>query len=401
MGEVRPDKDVHPLSPYASSWRDLLWMVGMDGRVWHTLPSGSRCLRGLFLEAALELFTSMSSVPTDLDVFIDSLHWQFCNQSGGERFVSSKVNIIGSLGLGHFHSWLKNTYFQHINWCSFPQFKAIMVDMLSVDLPDATLRLIFDPCPKKPDDDRGELRRLDDLGVALVTHLGYGLWPNAVKIVIMDFIPPGPRQSKALENATLEFQKMDKKGRGFLQPGEVVMLVQKLAVLGLTCDDVDKLLRSQLNLQIPPAELHKYFAMMDLHVDGMVQAEEFIPMIAFLVLEFFPAQVLHNMRLSTGWILYYLTSAVVVMALLFGLMELVVGAFEPGTTAAAMHTSANTLTAYAAKQASDATVGYEDTMVNLKREIEKQMIHALCLVVGLTKDVIDRLIHMLEGSIGK
>merc|ERR1712228_883748 len=121
-------------------------------------------------------------------------------------------------------------------------------------------------------------------------------------------------------------------------------------------------------------------------------------MMAFLIMDFFPGQILKNMRLSAGWIAYYLATVVVVLGLLFLLMELVVGAFAVGSTAAAVHSSANAMTGYAAKQASDSSIGFEDTMANLKKELEHRLIQALCIVVGLSKDVMDKLVHLLAES---
>lgn len=367
-------------------------------------------MRGLFLEVALELYSLMSSVPQDMDVFCESLFWQLGSATGGGQPAqaggswprlggpAASVGRINSLQLPFFGKWLSTEYFKRLEWCSFPQFKGIMVDMLGVDLPDATLQAVFTPCPKDPEDDKAELRCLHDLGAALLTYLGYGLWKDAVRFVVMDFICPGPRQSKALEKLDEEFGKMDHSGRGFLQPGEVVVLVRRLAVLGLTCDDIDSLLKDKLKLEVPRKELQKYFAMMDVHVDGMVQAEEFIPMMAFLTLDFFPGQILANMKLSSACIAFNLFTVVVVLGLLFLLMELVVGAFAAGSTAAAVHSSANAMTGYVAKQASDSSIGFEDTMANLKKELEHHLIKVLCIVIGLTKDVVDRLVHLLAES---
>jgi hypothetical protein len=334
-----------------------------------------------------------------MDVFCESLFWQLANASGSQQLVSRHhVGRICPLQLPWFGKWLSTEYFKRLEWCSFPQFKGIMVDMLGVDLPDATLHAVFTPCPKDPEDDKGELRCLHDLGAALLTHLGYGLWKDAVRLVVMDFIAYGPRQTKALEKLDEEFGKMDASGRGFLQPGEVVELVRRVAVLGLTCDDIDSLFKDKLGLEVPRKELQKYFAMMDVHVDGIVQAEEFIPMMAFLIMDFFPGQILKNMKLSAGWIAYYLATVVVVLGLLFLLMELVVGAFAVGSTAAAVHSSANAMTGYAAKQASDSSIGFEDTMANLKKELENRVIKVLCFVAGLSKDVVDKLVHLLAGT---
>jgi len=396
----RPHNALHPLAPYASDWQDLLWNVDAEGRMWHSLPTGTRCMRGLFMEVALELYGLMSSVPQDMDVFCESLFWQLSAASGGQLLAAARqAGRISSLQLPFFGKWLSTEYFKRREWCSFPQFKGIMVDMLGVDLPDTTLHAVFGPCPKDPDDDKGELRFLHDLGAALLTHLGYGMWKDAVRFVVMDFIPYGPRQSKALEKLDEEFQEMDVSGRGFLQPGEVVLLVRRLAVLGLTCDDIDELLRDKLKLEVPHKELHKYFAMMDVHVDGIVQAEEFIPMIAFLTLDFFPAQILANLKLSTGWIAYNIAAVIVILGLLFLLMDLVVGAFAIGSTVAAVHSSANAMTAYVAKQASDSSIGFEDTMANLKRELNNLVIQALCVVIGLSKDVMDKLVRLIAEGI--
>merc|ERR1719382_1304962 len=129
----------------------------------------------------------------------------------------------------------------------------------------------------------------------------------------MDLIPCGTRQSKALENLGEEFRKMDVSGRGFLQPGEVVVLLRRLAVWGLTCDDIHSMLWDKMKLEVPRNELHKYFAMADVHSDGAVQAEDFIPMIAFLTLDFFPAQILAKLKLSSRYIASLLATVVVVM----------------------------------------------------------------------------------------
>lgn len=369
------------LSPYASNVFDLVWCHAGDNRVWHTIGATRRQLRGLWLELALEVFTQLDCVPTDLDIFLQALRWQYSEL---------KTASTSQLHLYSFADWLRTVYFKDLMWCTFSQFKGIMMTALKVDIPEDVLKeQIFTPCPKDPNDDLGELRRLTDLGVALQTWLGFGLWPTAISAAVDELLPPGRVLTVAKGILQEEFNKLDADGLGVLQPGAAMLLMHRLMVPGLTCDDMKAFIDSQLSCNVPEREVHKYFVMMDVNGDGVLSAEEFIPLFVYFTFDFFPAQILRKLGLGPGNIAAFLVSVLSVLAMIFALVSLVISAFPTGRTiSSSIHTIVSGATAWGAKQSSDKSIGFEDTMTNLKAQLEKGAMEAVVGVLGVSQAVV-------------
>jgi len=376
------------LSPYATDILDLDWFMGSDNSVWQKLGATKKRLRGFWLELSLILFTELDSVPTDLDIFYKALAFQLEQRhSQGTAF----------LRLDLFRAWLQAEYFKSQTWCTFRQFKPIVVTMLGCDIPEGPLKTqVFDPCPKDPEDDLGELRRLSDLGAALQIWLGYGLWPSAVGQAVEELLPRGRVQTVAMSMLPSEFAKLDPEGLGVLQPADALVLTHRLLVPGLTCEDMVSFINDSLGVTVPEREVHKYFTMMDVNGDGVLQAEEFIPMFFYLVFDFFPHYVMRRLNLTTFQIVRFILGVLAFLAALFILVTLVIQAFPTGrSVAATIHSSVSGISAYAAKQSSDNSIGFEDTMTNLKRELEKRALDAIVAVLGVGKAVVERVLKLM------
>ncbi|CAK9091524.1 unnamed protein product [Durusdinium trenchii] len=77
--------------------------------------------------------------------------------------------------------WLKRVYLAKLKDCTFTQFQVIVQNMLKCTIPEEALKEeIFLKCPLIPDDDKGELRAVADLGAALFAYTKHGLWPEAL-----------------------------------------------------------------------------------------------------------------------------------------------------------------------------------------------------------------------------
>jgi len=288
-------------------------------------------------------------------------------------------------------------YYADRRWCTFASFKAIMQSLLKCDLPEGPLLAeVFTPCPKDPEDDLGELRRLSDLGGALFTWMGYGLWPGAVEVALTEVMPRGRVQTVALSMLDEEFKALDPEGLGVLQPAEAVVLLHRLVAPGLTCEDMTDFVSSRLGMQVPDRELHKYFAMMDVNGDGVLQAEEFIPMFVYLTFDFFPHHVLRRLNLTSGKIAIFLLSVLFLLGLLFALITLVIAAFPTGKSiSATLHSGVSGISAVVAKQSSDKSIGAEDSMAQVKKDLELKALGAVVAVLGLSKAVCDNLTKMM------
>jgi len=255
---------------------------------------------------------------------------------------------------------------------------------------------VFSPCPKDPKDDLGELRRLSDLGGALFTWMGYGLWPAAMEVALTEIMPRGRVQTVALSMLDEEFKALDPEGLGILQPAEAIVLLHRLVAPGLTCEDMTDFVSSRLGMQVPDREMHKYFAMMDVNGDGVLQADEFIPMFVYLTFDFFPHHVLRRLNLSTGKIVAFIMSVLLLLGLLFALITLVISAFPTGKgVGATIHSGVSGIGAVVAKQSSDKSIGAEDSMAAVKKELEAKALMAVVGVLGLGKAVYDNLTKMM------
>jgi len=193
-----------------------------------------------------------------------------------------------------------------------------------------------------------------------------------------------------------EFKALDPEGLGILQPAEAIVLLHRLVAPGLTCEDMTDFVSSRLGMQVPDREMHKYFAMMDVNGDGVLQADEFIPMFVYLTFDFFPHHVLRRLNLSTGKIVAFIMSVLLLLGLLFALITLVISAFPTGKgVGATIHSGVSGIGAVVAKQSSDKSIGAEDSMAAVKKELEAKALMAVVGVLGLGKAVYDNLTKMM------
>lgn len=384
-----------PLAPFADAMEDLAWHRGPDRAIWHVRPSGPRKLRGLWLELVLQVFESMECIPSDLDLFFQCKEWAAATlpetRSSSPRQALEKAPCGSSfmLRLVTLKSWLKRVYLAKLKDCTFHQFQVIVQHMLKCSIPEKALyEEVFLKCPKIPEDDKGELRAVSDLGASLFVYTNHGVWPEALSQVARRILGTGPIRDYTLQNLEEAFAEMDSKKRGVLEAPEALQLLQVLATPGLTCSDLSHMLENELGLHVPKPELQRYFAMMDINNDGVLQCEEFVQMIRFLMLDFYPHHILKHLNLTlrqiTGFVLMILAG----IGLIFFLVTLVVGLFKTGASLdSLLHSGFVGTFGVVGKRLSDQGIGFEDTMQNLEVKLEAMLGSALVLVLGLSKEM--------------
>merc|ERR1719272_179784 len=136
--------------------------------------------------------------------------------------------------------------------------------------------------------------------------MGYGLWPRAVENIVEHFLPRGPMRSLALSMLQDEFNKLDTRGVGVIQPAETIALIHRLMNPGLTCEGLADFLSTSLSIDVPSREIHKYFTLMDVDGNGVLSVNEFIPMFRTLITGYFPEHILRSLNLSGGQIAKFL-----------------------------------------------------------------------------------------------
>lgn len=390
---VAPDLEkLVKLNPYSEDVCDLVWHQDTEtGCVWHLYNGSYRKLRGMWLELTMDIFDLASHLPSDLDVYFECLTYQLEQESHTEQW----------LRLDSFFKWAQNSFNHENDWTSFEVFCTLLTQKLKVNIPVDVLRdQVFTPCPVRPDDDKGELRKLSDLGAALSIWMGFGLWQGAVAQCVKTLWTNGQKRDLALSMLPEEFAKMDADGLGIVQPCEALILIQRLSVPGFDCDALEGFLRDSLGIQVPPAQLHKCFTMIDLNGDGVMQAEEFVLMVRFILLDFYPRLICEQMNLTTGKILKFILTIVTVLGLIFGLISLVLQAFAVQSAgSAAAHSSVNAIVAMAGKKFSETSIGVEDTMANYFKVLEQTLVTTLASVLGMSKPVIDRFVSFLKGAV--
>ncbi|CAE7203973.1 unnamed protein product [Symbiodinium sp. KB8] len=198
-------------------------------------------------------------------------------------------------------------------------------------------------------------------------------------------------------------------------------LLQNLAVPGLTCPglsskrsrspslalsrkksngaDLGKLLEKELGLEVPRAELHKYFTTMDVNGDGLLQDEEFIQVVRFLMLDYYPHHILKHLNLSLPQIALFMSGVLAAIGVVFLLVTLVISFFEVGEDiGATLHGGFSGIFGVVGKRLSDEGIGFEDTMKNLELRLEAMMVTALVTVLGLSKEMQDVFSNVIASA---
>eukprot|EP00439_Symbiodinium_sp_Y106_P084327 s679_g25.t1 len=241
----------------------------------------------------------------------------------------------------------------------------------------------------------GELRAISDLAAALYAYTDHGLWSEALRW------PDSTRNSRdyALAHLEDEFEATDVAKRGVLSVIESLDLLQNLAVPGLTCADLGKLLEKELGLEVPRAELHKYFTTMDVNGDGLLQDEEFIQVVRFLMLDYYPHHILKHLNLSLPQIALFMSGVLAAIGVVFLLVTLVISFFEVGEDiGATLHGGFSGIFGVVGKRLSDEGIGFEDTMKNLELRLEAMMVTALVTVLGLSKEMQDVFSNVIASA---
>jgi hypothetical protein len=373
----------------ASSVDDLQWLLGDDGNIW----DGDKRIRGFWLELFLATADRCDFLPKDLDGFFDCLKWQKQkdeeNKLGRPRpwlLFSSLRNWLDEVIVGGVKSEKDFTLTAN-------QFVTLLNSYMDCQIPSTSITpLVFTPCPLLPNDDQGELRYLCDLAAALRTWLGYGMWKGAIAQVIDSVLPRGERRTLALKILPAEFDKLDTDGAGILQPGQALMLLQKLVHPGLTLPEVTVMLQEDLGLAVPEREVHKYFTTIDINGDGVLQVGEFIAFLRIVMIHFFPRQILEKMNLSTGNIIKLIVVLVLCLIILFIAITLVIMTFQTNPTVrAGIHTVFRGGSAMMVKMQGDASSGAGGVPSEIRARVEETVMTALTAVLGLGPAVIEQL----------
>merc|ERR1711865_1289357 len=104
------------------------------------------------------------------------------------------------------------------------QFHTIINDKLGLGLPDEQLDLVFQACPEVDGDDKGELRRIEDLGLGLKIWMGMGLWKRGCRCLVETLMQPGGMRDLAMAELDAQFDVLDEasgNARGVIQIHEI------------------------------------------------------------------------------------------------------------------------------------------------------------------------------------
>ncbi|OLQ01892.1 hypothetical protein AK812_SmicGene15314 [Symbiodinium microadriaticum] len=218
-------------------------------------------------------------------------------------------------------------------------------------------------------------------------------------LVAKRLLPAGNSRDYAMAHLEDEFEATDVAKRGVLSVMESLDLLQNLAVPGLTCADLGKLLEKELGLEVPRAELHKYFTTMDVNGDGLLQDEEFIQVVRFLMLDYYPHHILKHLNLSLPQIALFMSGVLAAIGVVFLLVTLVISFFEVGEDiGATLHGGFSGIFGVVGKRLSDEGIGFEDTMKNLELRLEAMMVTALVTVLGLSKEMQDVFSNVIASA---
>merc|ERR1712217_183797 len=118
----------------------------------------------------------------------------------------------------------------------------------------------------------------------------------------------------------------------------------------------------------------------------------------FFAFDFFPQHIIKKLGLGPGSIFMILGTVLGLLALIFALVSLVITSFPVGkSVSTTIHTFVSGASAYAAKQKSDKTIGFEDTMSNLKKQLEAKALVAVVSVLGVSKTVVERIVSLTSS----
>jgi len=391
--ELQHDADkstLAPMSLYSADVFDLQWRTAVpkdgsasDGTVWHLLPNGTeRHLRGLWLEVTIDLFMSMDCVAHSYRLFYQGI--QYAHNQAGDTPKPAFLRIA------MVDAWLRNEYLKEKHWVTASEWQKLL-NMLKLDIALEQAEHIFTACPCKPDDDTGDLRCITDLATGTYIWMGYGIWKNAIVGIVEHFLPRGPMRSLALAMLPEEFAKLDKAGCGILQPAETIALIHRLVNPGLTCEDLGIFLSENLQIQVPQREIHKYFTMMDVDGNGVLDANEFIPMIRQLFLGFFPDHVMRALNLGPSQIARFVITIAAVLLMVFALVTLVIGTFAAGRDViSVIHTGVTGVTGIISQNLANGQLGFEGSMFALIAALEGWVTAAIVTALGLSTAAIDR-----------
>jgi len=370
---------------------DLQWYKGDDGGLWDGDGGSAKRIRGIWMELLLEVFNVLECFPTDLDLFLQALQWQYKSKGTTTKWLQY-----------HGLRWLDTDYLAGKEADSATltanEFYLLLKDYMNCEIPaDVLKEQVFSKCAWVPDDDLGELRYLKDVSAALRYWMGYGLWKGAIEQTIMYFMPRSQLRRLALQCLDAEFNKLDVGNTGILQPGQAVVLLRKLTHPGLTCPDLQKMLKEDLQLEIPIRELHKYFAMNDVSGDGVLQVSEFVCTCRYLMTNYYPQHIMRNMNLSYAIIIGIVLSAVGMLVAIFLCITLVIKSFTTSKGVGdAIHSMTSAMGVAAMKAKSDAQVGADDTLRAVRAKIDETLTSVMCATMGLSPVAATKLKKMID-----
>jgi len=421
--DTSADADAPPMDPNSllmlnglpTDITDMQWRFGDADMqtIWQCIAGKSpKRIRGLWLEATLDLFAIIDSVPADVDYFYEAVDQQTKWHEEGLKKTPRVLGpdgeegaVIGALRTHDLQRWLVEIYLTGTGALTAMQFVTIINGTLQLGLPEVHLNAIFVACPWVKGDDKGELRQISDLGWGLKLWMGCGLWKKGCHILVQSLMPPGGMRDLALSALEEEFAVLDEAStptggiaRGVLQVPHVFYLMKKVCHTGLTCDELNGWVCNELGMEIPKADMEQCFNLMDLNGDGVLSWQEFIPAFRYLITSYIPRIVLERMGLTPQKILMFVAVIGLNLGAAYLFVSLVFVAFTTGEgLASAMHSTMSAgMGAY--QQVSSQTGGGDGGgsasafFSGLVNKIKETMI----ITLGLSKAVADKLLTIAE-----
>mmetsp|Transcript_33768 Transcript_33768/g.62134 ORF Transcript_33768/g.62134 Transcript_33768/m.62134 type:complete len:2455 (-) Transcript_33768:115-7479(-) len=396
------DKGAYQMNMLSADPEVIKFWKMVDGRIWYQAGQAfhqkSR-VRGLWLELFMEVAQAVKCIPFDIDLYFDSLEWQLEGKAvefGAHKDEDQKVPW---LNLSAFQPWLKWEYIMKKRSCTAEEFHEMLASYFNFKIDADVLKVkVFNPCPLVPDDDNGELRYLHDLGAGLRLWMGYGLWKGAIEQAVKILLPRGKIRILAEKKLSEEFDKLDKTKIGVIQPGQAILLLKRLSHPGLTCEELQGMLKADLNLDIPYRELHKYFTVLDTNGDGVLQVKEFICFIQYIMADYYPAIIMKRMNLTVRQILSMIFVAVLTFVGLIAIIKISISTFTPGQAIGhALQTGGGAISMAYSKISSDKNVGADEAISAVRARVEATLTAAVATTMGLAPASIDKLHQLAKG----
>eukprot|EP00747_Dinoflagellata_sp_TGD_P075244 gnl/TRDRNA2_/TRDRNA2_158658_c3_seq2.p1 gnl/TRDRNA2_/TRDRNA2_158658_c3~~gnl/TRDRNA2_/TRDRNA2_158658_c3_seq2.p1 ORF type:complete len:548 (+),score=96.27 gnl/TRDRNA2_/TRDRNA2_158658_c3_seq2:178-1644(+) len=347
--------DLVPINPLPTNALDLQWKFDKNESpdnkgIYHIIPGevNARRIRGIWLELMLALFDSLDCMPHHINSWFDAFEYYYPNEAQDKTGKKPPVKVwckdaTHCLEWCQLKTWMKDGYLEKVKNLNLQQFQRVVNVNMLMDIPnDCLAEKVFNRCPHVENDSSGELRSIADLGWGLKLWMGAGLWKRGcAHLVDRMGLSPGMRRA-ALVQLDEEFQTLCEmtESQGVIGIHQVMYLLKRLEHPGLDANDMKDFIKNQLELSVPEAQVEDVFNHLDLNGDGVLQWQEFVPGLRFLLTNYFPHVVLHEMHLSGKQIAGIMVAIVLNVLAAYAFITIIFVAFTDGEgLASAMHST--------------------------------------------------------------